>query len=131
MLGTLSVNIFELCPNLRSITPFGHASSHNPPTPDYFYSPRAVPSLLKIKFDVPHWTRDKYRLAAWDRFFLEFKPKSLPNLHEIEFKCCEWPASERDIAKSCWVRWAEVLLKRNINLTDRNGTKWRPRLKVK
>jgi hypothetical protein len=37
----------------------------------------------------------------------------------------------RDIAKSSWVRWAEMMLERNINLLDTAGAKWRPRLKVK
>jgi hypothetical protein len=37
----------------------------------------------------------------------------------------------REIAKSDWVRWAELLLSRNINLTDKNGKKWRPRLKTR
>jgi hypothetical protein len=37
----------------------------------------------------------------------------------------------RDIAKSPWVRWAEMMLEHNINLLDTAGAKWRPRLKVK
>ncbi|KAJ7237711.1 hypothetical protein B0H12DRAFT_1057149 [Mycena haematopus] len=164
-LRTLRVKLFELCPNLLSISLCGRASVDTSPTADDLYSPRAVPSLVKFILNVPYWTRrvparycqrelklcrrDKTRLAQWELFFLKFDPKNLPNLHEIEAKCCAWPTNEwalfynyfaswslflfsqTDIPKNCWVRWAEILLKRGINLTDKTGTKWRPRLQVK
>ncbi|KAJ6500839.1 hypothetical protein C8R45DRAFT_1071358 [Mycena sanguinolenta] len=146
-LQTLSIKLFELCPNLHFVTLSGHDSSmDDPPAVHDLDSPRAVPSLVKITFDMSElWARDKDWIAKWDGFFVKFEPERLPNLREIEVKCCVWPTNEcgvpcspyvslivdrRDISKSCWVRWAEMLLSRGINLTDKTGTRWRPRLKV-
>ncbi|KAJ7237746.1 hypothetical protein B0H12DRAFT_1138520 [Mycena haematopus] len=128
---TLTVRILELCPNLRSISLTGYAATDDPPAADDLYSHRAVPSLVKITLDLQNWPRDKAQVLEWDGFFSQFEPKCLPNLRESEVKCCQWPTNERDIPKSCWVQWAEKLLKHGIHLTDRTGTKWRPRLKVK
>jgi len=131
-LKTLKVKIFEVCPNLRSILLPIRVSIENPPDADYFHSSQLVPSLVKITLDGlycgPHMPEDE--IAGWERFFTKFETKNFPSLREIEVKCCAWPTSERDIAKSCWVRWAEILLKRNISLMDKTGTKWRSRLKV-
>ncbi|KAJ6515265.1 hypothetical protein C8R45DRAFT_955868 [Mycena sanguinolenta] len=121
--------IFELCPTFHSVT-----LSIRPgdiPVVDDLVPPQAFPSLVKITMKLNYWTSDKDRIAQWDDFFSKFEPKCLPNLREIGFNCCMWPTTERDISKSYWVRWAEILLKRGINLTDKNGTKWRPRLKVR
>ncbi|KAJ7715933.1 hypothetical protein B0H14DRAFT_3013585 [Mycena olivaceomarginata] len=113
-LTTSKDKIIEVCSNLRSITikslPYNR---DKPPEAIYFSSPHAVVS-------------PKEEMAAWDRFFTEFQPESFPNLREMQVSCCVWPTSE-----SCWVRWAEILLKHNISLADKDGTKWRPRLKVK
>ncbi|KAJ7801039.1 hypothetical protein B0H14DRAFT_2897209 [Mycena olivaceomarginata] len=133
-LRTSKDKIIEVCSNLRSMTikslPYNR---DKPPEAIYFSSPHAVvASLTKITLDVSYFNKiPKDEMAAWDRFFTEFQPESFPNLREMEVKCCVWPTSEREIAKSCWVRWAEILLKRNISLADKDGTKWRPRLKVK
>jgi hypothetical protein len=35
----------------------------------------------------------------------------------------------REISRSPWVRWAESLLERNIQLVGEEGIHWRPRLK--
>ncbi|KAJ7348829.1 hypothetical protein DFH08DRAFT_998014 [Mycena albidolilacea] len=131
ILGTLNNKIFELCPNLRSLLLLACTPMQNPPAVDTLYSPRAVPSLIKLTFSLPYFHCDKHLIPAWERFFLEFEPKCLPNLREIENRVFRWPTSEREIKKSCWVRWAEMLSKRGIDLTDGAGTKWRPRLKVK
>jgi hypothetical protein len=37
---------------------------------------------------------DKHLIPAWERFFLEFEPKCLPNLREIENRVFRWPTSE-------------------------------------
>ncbi|KAJ7891400.1 hypothetical protein B0H14DRAFT_2688893 [Mycena olivaceomarginata] len=133
-LTTSKDKIIEVCSNLRSITikslPYNR---DKPPEAIYFSSPHAVvSSLTKITLDVSYFNKiPKEEMAAWDRFFTEFQPESFPNLREMQVSCCVWPTSEREIAKSCWVRWAEILLKHNISLADKDGTKWRPRLKVK
>ncbi|KAJ7348826.1 hypothetical protein DFH08DRAFT_998012 [Mycena albidolilacea] len=131
---TSNHKIFEVCSNLRCITVKSPLLDHQnkPPEAIYFSPPHAVTSLTKITFDVFYFNKiPKDNMVGWERFFIEFKPASFPNLREMEVKCCVWPTSEREIEKSCWVRWAEILLKSNINLTDKNGVKWRPRLKVK
>ncbi|KAJ7348805.1 hypothetical protein DFH08DRAFT_1079253 [Mycena albidolilacea] len=133
-LRTSKDKIIEVCSNLRSMTirslPYNR---DKPPEAIHFSSPHAVvASLTKITLDVSYFSKiPKDEMAAWDRFFTDFQLESFPNLREMEVKCCVWPTSEREIAKSCWVRWAEILLKRNISLADKDGTKWRPRLKVK
>ncbi|KAJ7932736.1 hypothetical protein B0H13DRAFT_768679 [Mycena leptocephala] len=130
-LRTLEAQIFNVCPNLNSISVLMRLTTDDYPRADYFHAPQAVPSLVKIILDLPFWNRRKNQNASWEQFFVDFEPQSFPNLREIEVECCEWPTTERDIAKSCWVRWAEIMLKRNINLTDATGKNWRPRLKIK
>ncbi|KAJ6606081.1 hypothetical protein DFH09DRAFT_1386536 [Mycena vulgaris] len=123
----LKVNIFDVCPNLGSLTLALNPFMDYPPRPETFPVPLTLCcSLGKLKFTM----RDKTVVAKWESFFAAFEPKHFPDLREIEM-CFEWPTSEREIAKSCWVRWADNLLKHNINLTDNHGKKWRPRLKAK
>ncbi|KAJ7490980.1 hypothetical protein FB451DRAFT_628667 [Mycena latifolia] len=127
----LRTGIFELCSNLTCIT-FVFDLSHSAPEQETFSSPQILRcSVEKITFILWISSRDKKILPKWEAFFAAFKPKQFPNLHEIEFPSLEWPTRERDIAKSFWVQWAENLLKHNINFTDKTGTKWRPRLKVR
>ncbi|KAJ6567041.1 hypothetical protein B0H19DRAFT_1374372 [Mycena capillaripes] len=128
ILEILNVKIFEVCQNLTSISI--SLKYDISPRAEYFDSRQTVPSLTKIILDMPLWIRNKDRIAEWEQFFIDFEPERLPNLREMEVKCCVWPTNERDIAKSCWVRWAEILLKKNVSLTDKAGKKWRPRLKV-
>ncbi|KAJ6500837.1 hypothetical protein C8R45DRAFT_863664 [Mycena sanguinolenta] len=132
-LKDLTAKIFELCPNLHSLSLVwvGYLSLNDYITADDLYSSQAVPSLAKITMRLQFRTSKKDEVAAWEQFFMHFEPKCLPNLREIQVEGCEWPTNERDISKSFWVRWAEMLVQRGISLTDTSGTKWRPRLKVK
>ncbi|KAJ6516461.1 hypothetical protein C8R45DRAFT_245487 [Mycena sanguinolenta] len=92
----------------------------------------ASPSLVKICLSRPFFhDKNKGLIAACENFFLELMLQCLPNLRELTVDCLEWPTNEREITKSCCVPWAEILLKRGIDLTDSTGAKWRPRLKVK
>ncbi|KAJ7684338.1 hypothetical protein DFH06DRAFT_4711 [Mycena polygramma] len=131
----LKIEIFKACPNLNCLSLIinDYPSSNGAcfPQANDFCSAQAVPSLMKIVFDMAYWTKSKREFAAWGQFFNEFDPGCFPNLREIEASRCEWPKTEREIAKSCWVQWAEILLEHNINLTDKTGKKWRPRLQVK
>ncbi|KAJ6455988.1 hypothetical protein C8R47DRAFT_996509 [Mycena vitilis] len=133
LLQTLKVGILELCPNLSTISlpmrvllvrpaTFDPRAVSNPSLARFFPCPRTISAALE---------RFHHVIATWERFFTTFDPTSFPNLREMEVECCVWPTSERDIAKSCWVRWAEILLKHNVSLTDKTGKKWRPRLQVK
>ncbi|KAK7035999.1 F-box domain-containing protein [Favolaschia claudopus] len=130
--------ILTFCPNLQVIT---ITEMGGPPGFDELNSKGAIrPALTKIVFDVPEcqWRKtrsgleDKNIIFAWDTFFKLFEPKKhLPNLQEIEFEDCVWPTNERDIEKSRWVRWAELLLKHDVHLADKNGTRWKRRAGAK
>ncbi|KAJ7694481.1 hypothetical protein B0H14DRAFT_3043875 [Mycena olivaceomarginata] len=132
--ATLRTKILEFCPNLRPLSIF---PGHVPPEAVSFGLPEPVTSLVEIVFAASHSRKDslmgKMEIAEWEWFFTEFDPISFPNLTQaacpVEY--CEWPMTEREIAKSGWARWGEMMIKRNINLVNRNGTKWRPRLKAK
>ncbi|KAJ7222517.1 hypothetical protein GGX14DRAFT_664051, partial [Mycena pura] len=54
---------------------------------------------------------------------------NFPALQEIKHPWCKWPTEEPHVNKSKWVRWAEMLLDRNIYLVDSKGVRWRRRLK--
>ncbi|KAJ7765706.1 hypothetical protein B0H16DRAFT_1413187 [Mycena metata] len=119
----LHTNIFKMCPNLVSVSFFVCYPSQVGSCCLIFLA------SLSSFWRVPGIARG--HAAGWNKFITDFDEEdSFPNLYEIQFKCCTWPTTERDIAKSFWVRWAEMLLKRNINLTDKTGKNWRPRLKV-
>ncbi|KAJ7684328.1 hypothetical protein DFH06DRAFT_1312766 [Mycena polygramma] len=131
-LEILKVPVFKLCPNLSCITVSAPGWIYDAPQrAEDLQSVEAVPSLVKIILDASFYSKRKEEAATWDRFFVNFNPTCFPNLREMEVKCCVWPTSERDIAKSCWVRWAESLLKHNVSLMDKTGKKWRPRLQAK
>ncbi|KAJ7891423.1 hypothetical protein B0H14DRAFT_2688898 [Mycena olivaceomarginata] len=122
----LGVKMFDLCPNLRAI--LLSVNGHPP-------GPRLAASLERIILETPYQYRSrqlhKDQIPGWEQFFIGIEPEIFPALREIHVKICVWPTNERDIAKSCWVRWAEILHEGNINLTDKDVMKWRPRLKVK
>ncbi|KAJ7747006.1 hypothetical protein B0H16DRAFT_1421400 [Mycena metata] len=119
ILDNLDINIFEVCPNLALIT-----------------IPIDQEIFVRAKFHASgNLSNDTQSKALNPKHFSSkkttgwFKPR-FPNLREIQIDYCDWPTNERDINKSYWVRWADMLLKHNIDLTDKNGKKWRPRLKV-
>ncbi|KAJ7119089.1 hypothetical protein C8R44DRAFT_789994 [Mycena epipterygia] len=129
IMGKSQGGIFDLCQNVSCIAITIDAVSEEPPKAQYF-SPRAAHgSLEKIKFNMRYWSSQKGNIAKWETFFTAFEPKHFPNLRTIEVQGCKWPTTEREIAKSCWVQWAENLLKHDVNLVDENGKKWRRRLK--
>ncbi|KAJ7765715.1 hypothetical protein B0H16DRAFT_1883141 [Mycena metata] len=133
-LNNLEMNLFEVCPNLTLITIVMNtdiASARKALNPKQFSSRKTIGcSLQKIQFKTSFWSsHNKDYLAAWETTFTAFKPQ-FPDLREIQIDNCRWPTNERQITKSDWVRWAEMLLEHNINLTDKDGRRWRPRLKV-
>ncbi|KAK7022197.1 F-box domain-containing protein [Favolaschia claudopus] len=132
-LSTPGFDVYSLCPHLHTIAFIVESGAKHVPAIKDILPRQTAPSLSKIIMEPPELMtplhKDKERIAAWDIFFANFQSKKLPNLREIEFKCFTWPTTERDIAKNCWVRWAEGLVSQNINLLDRTGTKWRSRLK--
>ncbi|KAJ6584653.1 hypothetical protein B0H19DRAFT_1105878 [Mycena capillaripes] len=84
--------------------------------------------LFKLPAACPFNMRQNQRNAL-GRFLSSLDVTPFPALRQIEHPLCSWPTSEREIARSQWVRWAESLLGRNIQLVDSKGTHWRPRLK--
>ncbi|KAK7035988.1 F-box domain-containing protein [Favolaschia claudopus] len=127
---SLGAKLFEFCPNLSVLTLLGF--TEYPPDFKHFHPPRQVPSLIKIIFESYYGMTHKEAEPSWNNFFTNFKSQHcLTGLQEMRFTYCKWPTNEREIAKSCWVRWAEMMLTQGVSLVDLNGTKWRPRLKVK
>ncbi|KAF7340377.1 F-box domain-containing protein [Mycena venus] len=59
----------------------------------------------------------------------QIDPTMFPALREIQVHNCEWPTTEREIAKSEWVTFAEAWLEHGIKLTDSEGQHWIPRVK--
>ncbi|KAJ7223495.1 hypothetical protein GGX14DRAFT_427694 [Mycena pura] len=102
---TFGVNVLDLCPNVCTL------------------------SLSWSSNDAPLWEKDAR--TRCQQSIATLPQESLPNLREVRVSAFRWPTSERDIAKDHWVRTAENLLTRGINLTDRTGKKWRPRLKAR
>ncbi|KAJ7433547.1 hypothetical protein FB451DRAFT_1313700 [Mycena latifolia] len=131
----LKLNIFEACPNLNVVSfqfRTGMDSTRRDiPDAKHFCSHKSDHrSLAKIYINFPSIFMDNLKLefTNWGKFFATFDPKCLPNLREIQVNRFQWPRTERDISKSCWVEWAEILLRHNIYLTDESGKNWRPRL---
>ncbi|KAJ7878518.1 hypothetical protein B0H14DRAFT_2711359 [Mycena olivaceomarginata] len=124
--ATLRTKILEFCPNLRTLS----ISGYGRPEAVSFSLPEPVTSLVEIVFEASQSRKDshmsKMEIAEWERFFTEFDPVSFPNLREMKVEYCEWPTTEV-VGRG----GGEMMMKRNINLVNRNGTKWRPRLKVK
>ncbi|KAK7048808.1 F-box domain-containing protein [Favolaschia claudopus] len=125
---TLKSKIYTLCPNLSSISIYG--STLYPVQIVQDICPREmVKSLRKIILDLDGFGSDKNTISAWDTFFRKFMYQRDFNPGELQVKWFSWPTNERDIKKSEWVRWAEVLARGGLTVTDKAGTKWKPRLR--
>ncbi|KAJ6490197.1 hypothetical protein DFH09DRAFT_1003634 [Mycena vulgaris] len=86
--------------------------------------------LERIVFLLPDFYRMKQpQRVSCGRFLLSLDSTSFPALREIEHPHCSWPTSESEISKSHWVRWAEALQDRNIQLFKTKDMYWRRRLK--
>ncbi|KAK7022201.1 F-box domain-containing protein [Favolaschia claudopus] len=130
---TLKSKIYTLCPNLSSISIYGSALTQDKIQTVQDICPREmVKSLRKIILDFDQF--DRYaatapsNIGAWDTFFRNFMYQRDFNPDELQVKCFSWPTNERDIKKSEWVRWAEALAHGGLTVTDKAGTKWKPRL---
>ncbi|KAJ7621384.1 hypothetical protein FB45DRAFT_871033 [Roridomyces roridus] len=110
----LSPQFFEHCPNVKSLTLYFHRTNSSEfPEATAFSSDGVLANQL-----------NKISVKSGCLVGICF-----PSLREVEVNSCKWPINERDIAKNQWVRWAEGLLETGISLSDKNGKKWRPRLK--
>ncbi|KAF7296309.1 F-box domain-containing protein [Mycena chlorophos] len=125
------VHPLDHCPNLQhlSIIP---GDDFLAPAAIIVRPKKSVPSLVKVTIDTLDWPSGlKKAKISWAEFLdnLDLREK-LPNVRELVFSCFTWPTTERDIARSHWVEWAEKLMEVKIDLVDKEGKKWRPRLKV-
>ncbi|KAJ6466372.1 hypothetical protein C8R45DRAFT_1021463 [Mycena sanguinolenta] len=87
--------------------------------------------LERIVFKLPPGNdpmRQKQRNSLRS-FLTSLDVTPFPSLRQIEHPHCEWPTTDAEISRNQWVRWAESLLERNIQLVDEEGNHWRPRLK--
>ncbi|KAJ7611796.1 hypothetical protein FB45DRAFT_875336 [Roridomyces roridus] len=127
-LDTLEVPILEVCPNLQNLAFCARAThiENNMLTLEHLLSgSNKAASLEKIKFEVEY--RQKHEENAWGDLINTLGSTLFPQLREVQFPSCTWPKKERDISKSNWIRWSEMLHKKGIHLTDAEGGKWRSR----
>ncbi|KAJ7612073.1 hypothetical protein FB45DRAFT_843346 [Roridomyces roridus] len=124
-----SKSIFVVCPRLQVLTLcnfFDTAKTAWSTVADFSSERVLSESLERIVF-----SGEFENNCEWDPVFTAIKAACFPKLRQIEVESCVWPTKERDIAKDCCVRWAEILKKEDISLTDKNGKKWRSRLQFK
>ncbi|KAJ7221959.1 hypothetical protein B0H12DRAFT_300890 [Mycena haematopus] len=129
----LDINIFVLCPNLACLIVCFNSGYLKtlPDVTDFVLENTKHHNLNKVKFDLSndYWYRTSRRnLHVWDDVFEALEPTHFPNLREIQLECFLWPRTERDIAKSIWVRWAERFLESGVSMMDKDGEKWPGRL---
>ncbi|KAJ7714210.1 hypothetical protein B0H16DRAFT_1435576 [Mycena metata] len=119
--------IFASCP---SITVLG--ISCRPKTvvdASSFTPPDKHASLEHIVFRVDPYGMKPAHRTSLGRFFSSLDTTPFPALRGMEHSECIWPTNDREISKSYWVKWAESLLDRDVQLVDPEGVPWRPRLK--
>ncbi|KAJ6577828.1 hypothetical protein B0H19DRAFT_1370903 [Mycena capillaripes] len=113
----LGNNIFVLCPNLTFLSVYFNDAMSSPSLPkvsDFVADNYVHHHLAKLNFHLPYLR--KAHVEIWDPVFSAFEPTHFPNLREVRVECFKWPTTEREIAKSYWVRWAERLLKNGISM---------------
>ncbi|KAJ7611805.1 hypothetical protein FB45DRAFT_941062 [Roridomyces roridus] len=128
---TLKEPVLDVCPNLRSLTLCAHDTftPNNMLTMEHLLSGSNVAvSLEKLKFKV-ELPSQKHEESAWSHVIDGLDSTRFPQLRQVQFTSCRWPKKERDIPKSYWVRWSEMLQKKGIHLADTEGREWRSRLK--
>ncbi|KAJ7602497.1 hypothetical protein DFH06DRAFT_1115658 [Mycena polygramma] len=121
-----NLSIWYNCP---SLTVLGVSCDLNH-SPDKISGTHAL--LERIVFRVPAYDLlQKHRDALFKLCSSPDWTKAFPLLREVEHPHCHWPTEEREISKSDWVRWAELLLEGSggIHLVGPARVHWLPRLK--
>ncbi|KAJ6615816.1 hypothetical protein B0H10DRAFT_39553 [Mycena sp. CBHHK59/15] len=125
---------FSTCPQLASLVvlqPYTSLKPERRALPDNFLScDEPHTALTKIYFSFFRF--EKQHETASKAIFRTLDVKLFPALREIQVMCCKWPTSERwmlraEIAKNKWVQLAELVLPKNVMLTDDAGVGWTPR----
>ncbi|KAJ7057954.1 hypothetical protein C8F01DRAFT_302540 [Mycena amicta] len=129
------LGVLCLCSALSSLTII--FNEKRPVRPLSFEQPMAHSNLARIIIKRPE-ILGGYRFSKAHRtLFGEFitgigtaAPAQLPALMEIMHPDCDWPVTERDIAKSEWTSWAERLLDlgSDVHLVGPDKVRWRRRL---
>ncbi|KAJ7259760.1 hypothetical protein C8J57DRAFT_1339095 [Mycena rebaudengoi] len=129
-----AVNAFESCTQLATLSIDCVSGIHTHDTIELFSFKTQHARLSKMLLVYPHYLRlflSKDEELKWDAFFQQFDQDTFLGLRELQVSWCVWPLNERDIANSVWVLRSEMLLSRGINLLDKTGKRWIPRLKLK
>ncbi|KAF7326194.1 F-box domain-containing protein [Mycena kentingensis (nom. inval.)] len=137
--------ILGLCPNAteaKVLLEYGGGTASSPDLAIFYSNPgpgsgdddseSGGAALIKLILNMGYWYRkDKELQQNWETFFMStFTNAGMPRLEELQFPHFKWPTTERDIAKSHWVKWAESLLERTgVHMADQTGMRWKPRLK--
>ncbi|KAJ7465279.1 hypothetical protein FB451DRAFT_1263166 [Mycena latifolia] len=127
-IANLDLAIFRNCPSLTVLgISCDEKSLLRLPTLE---SPEKHARLELIIFKLPgvYRMKQKQRVSC-GRFLLSLDGTPFPALREIEHPHCSWPTTEPEISKSHWVRWAEALQDRSIQLVGKTRVQWRRRLK--
>ncbi|KAJ7048339.1 hypothetical protein C8F01DRAFT_1192078 [Mycena amicta] len=139
ILDGLNVSVLDLCPNLVSLIIRNSYVVYASYQKDALEAPaNIVPSsphsclqTISVDWKCRSMSKPKH-YHSWELLFATFDRSLLPSLQEISSLCLEqWPINEHAITTNTYIPWAELLLRRNLHLTDRDGRRWRPRLRVK
>ncbi|KAF7289030.1 hypothetical protein HMN09_01350900 [Mycena chlorophos] len=132
----LSCYLLDLCPSLVSlqiICPI-YPGEEDIPNEEILACDAVAGSLETICFHcVGFFIGEKgSKLASRVAQYLSsISFERMPKVKEIRVDGLRWPTTERDIAKSPWVRASDALAKSDVSLVDSSGKKWRSRLKLR
>ncbi|KAJ6614871.1 hypothetical protein B0H10DRAFT_116655 [Mycena sp. CBHHK59/15] len=105
------IHVLNTCPNLPLLICYTPDTDTQNTTPQIaMFSPTEPHlSLTKVILEACYsYNRKEEKIM--ETFMKSLDPEMFPALREIQVYNFYWPATERDIAKSFWVRWAEMLL---------------------
>ncbi|KDQ58581.1 hypothetical protein JAAARDRAFT_206472 [Jaapia argillacea MUCL 33604] len=122
------VAVFDLCPN---VTFFEYTNQNKIPNPARFKCKYNHTALEKVSIICSHPPISlTFDTSGWLHFFDKLDLHHFPSLREIQTTYCTWPKTERTIQSSTWPQIAEFMkLRWNSDIVDKEGTKWRPRLR--
>ncbi|KAJ6498117.1 hypothetical protein C8R47DRAFT_1112913 [Mycena vitilis] len=120
------VNVLDVCTNLPQVICSGKSGEA---LPSVKLLSASEPHLHLTKIIVDVWAEGRKAEKTMSAFFDSLDTTLFPVLREVQVTGCYWPNTEREIAKSAWVKWAEKLLTKNLKLMDMDGRQWTPRLK--
>ncbi|KAJ6569460.1 hypothetical protein B0H19DRAFT_1135547 [Mycena capillaripes] len=125
------VNVLDACPSLPLLICSSKEEMDQGanilPSVELFAPTEPHLHLTKIVLNIFVYSRKEEKTMG--AFFNSLDTALLPALREIQVTELYWPTTEREIAKSAWVQFAEKLLTKDVKLTDMDGKHWTPRLK--